>query len=71
MPSCTFMDIAKRYGVDYGDVLMATEAWRPEAPMTEETVRLVYEACRRLNRSSNAAAIRDEVQRACFSRWDI
>lgn len=28
MSSCTFMEIAKKYGVDYGDVLLATEAFR-------------------------------------------
>jgi hypothetical protein len=67
MPSCTFMDIAKRYGVDYGDVLLATEVWRPGGPQT--SVALVNEACRRLDHSSKA--LYGEFQRACFLRWDI
>lgn len=65
MPSCTFMDIAKRYGVDYGDVLMATECYRPNEPLpcSEHGIDAMNA------RHVLPRPAREEIARACNLRW--
>lgn len=67
MASCIFMDIAKKYGVDYGDVLMATEAYRPGAILANFT--LVYQACARLDETRNGGWLQRDIEDACHRRW--
>lgn len=66
--SCTFMAIAKQYGVDYGDVLLATEAYRPE-----NMFRVVDYSDRwfAIETAFVRIGIRAgvEVRLACQSRW--
>lgn len=70
MASCTFMEIAKKHGVDYGDVLLATEAFRPTNYILSLTsIRLIYEACRRLDLSTPDNALHFEIEAACSELW--
>lgn len=65
MPSCTFREIAKRYAVDYGDVLMTTEAfrWPPIFPVTDH----LHNAVAASNRLPEEAVM--EIGIACQYRW--